>query len=712
MVTPAPQDRWSQYKHIELVNIISDPGARMLSRSMPKELGAVSDHECLFVDFLSEEEPKKVFEALRHPGWVDVKQDELNQFSRNKVWALFLAPYDSSSQNPSSPEITPKEEPVTLDKLESPNPFLHVSQGTVGRLWQKELSKRVLFLLAGGPTSLGATSKDEAHPQLSSGHDASADSTAEADPGNSAPNDSIPSQQDQTKSARDGLKTTHSDSGINEESRADDISKKIMLEDLPDFLKDTITIFFTPESPQDESIIVLDESEEEKTKKDDTHATSPDVPEDNSFPHPPSLKSAQIQELMAQMSPTKKISFEVGDETITFDIEKSMRFPPSDDDTCHSINMIDLCILDHVQEIFPLEPVDSFLFEPINHHLPTKINSLWDDNYGEQDLINLILGDLEPDSEGYTKPILFMSNTFEGEKPTIKLKDLPSHLEYAFLGQNQEFPVIISLLLSTQEKELLLGVLAKHYSALAWKVFDIKGNQLHGALPFITIEIHPRSRRLYVSKWVEAEALPTNDARVVVKFLQKLFSRFEVPKALLSDRGTYFCNYLLEKTLKKYGVTHRLATPYHPQTSGHTENANRAIKRTLERTVNGNMKEWANKLDDALWAFRTAYMEPIGSTPFKIVCGKACHMSIKIKHKVKCKYVTRNTRNGRKMKKTQILTRLYGVTPTPVLRRNIFKERHVTHQHYGVTTIKVYAVTLLLLKAESSESALQRNVDT
>ncbi|GJY58731.1 putative nucleotidyltransferase, ribonuclease H [Tanacetum coccineum] len=70
----------------------------------------------------------------------------------------------------------------------------------------------------------------------------------------------------------------------------------------------------------------------------------------------------------------KKISFEVGDETITFDIEKSMRFPPSDDDTCHSIDIIDLSIPNHVQEILPSEPFDSFLFEPINLNLPTKIN--------------------------------------------------------------------------------------------------------------------------------------------------------------------------------------------------------------------------------------------------------------------------------------------------------------------------------------------------
>ncbi|GJZ60881.1 retrovirus-related pol polyprotein from transposon TNT 1-94 [Tanacetum coccineum] len=93
MVTPAPQDRWSQDKHIELVNIIGDPGAGMLTRSMAKELSVASAHECLSLDFLSEEEPKKVFKALQHPGWFDAMQDELKQFARNKVWTLVIAPY-------------------------------------------------------------------------------------------------------------------------------------------------------------------------------------------------------------------------------------------------------------------------------------------------------------------------------------------------------------------------------------------------------------------------------------------------------------------------------------------------------------------------------------------------------------------------------------------------------------------------------------------
>ncbi|GKE36484.1 hypothetical protein Tco_1459889, partial [Tanacetum coccineum] len=145
------------------------------------------------------------------------------------------------------------------------------------------------------------------HSKSASGHDASADSTAEADPGLSAPNDSIPLQQDQTKSAGDGLKTSQTDSGTNEESRADEISKKIKLEDLLDLLKDTRSTFFTLDSPQDEPIIVSDESEEEGevAKDKDTHASSYDVPEDTSIPHPPFPKLAQIQELMAQELPTK-----------------------------------------------------------------------------------------------------------------------------------------------------------------------------------------------------------------------------------------------------------------------------------------------------------------------------------------------------------------------------------------------------------------------
>ncbi|GKE29413.1 reverse transcriptase domain-containing protein, partial [Tanacetum coccineum] len=137
----------------------------------------------------------------------------------------------------------------------------------------------------------------------------------------------------------------------------------------------------------------------------------------------------------------------------------------------------------------------------------------------------------------------------------------------------------------------------------------------------------------YVSKWVEAQALPTNDARVVIKFLRGLFASFGVPKALISDRRTHFRNSQLEKALQRYGVTHKLSMAYHPQSNGQTKVTNRAIKRILERLVGYNPKGWSEKLNDALWAFRTAYKTPTGSTPFRLVYRKACHLPVEIKHK-------------------------------------------------------------------------------
>ncbi|GKB50199.1 reverse transcriptase domain-containing protein [Tanacetum coccineum] len=105
----------------------------------------------------------------------------------------------------------------------------------------------------------------------------------------------------------------------------------------------------------------------------------------------------------------------------------------------------------------------------------------------------------------------------------------------------------------------------------------------------------------YLSKWVEAKVLPTNDARVVV--------------------------------MLKYGVTHRLSTAYHPQTSRQVEVSNRGLKRILERIVGENHASWSDKLDDALWAFRTTFKTPIRCTPFKLMYKKACHLPIELEHK-------------------------------------------------------------------------------
>ena len=121
---------------------------------------------------------------------------------------------------------------------------------------------------------------------------------------------------------------------------------------------------------------------------------------------------------------------------------------------------------------------------------------------------------------------------------------------------------------------------------------------------------------------------------MVLKFLkQNIFLRFGVPKTIISDGGTHFCNKPFETLLAKYGVKHKVATPYHPQTSGQVELANREIKNILMKVVNTNRKDWSVKLLDSLWAYITAYKIILGMSPYHIVYGKACLFPVEVEYK-------------------------------------------------------------------------------
>nr|GEU33069.1 reverse transcriptase domain-containing protein [Tanacetum cinerariifolium] len=218
------------------------------------------------------------------------------------------------------------------------------------------------------------------------------------------------------------------------------------------------------------------------------------------------------------------------------------------------------------------------------------------------------------------------------EPPELELKELPSHLEYAFLEETDKLSVIIAKDLKDDKKVALLkGPTGGHHGAnlTAKKVFDAgffwptiyrdahamikscntcqrQGIDFMG--PFLSSQGNKYILVAvdYLSKWVEAKALPTNDARVVVKFFKSLFAEFGTPRAIISDRGTQFYNDQFAKVMTKYGVTHHLATTYPSQTSGQVEVSNRGLKRILKRTVGENHASWSDKLDNALWALKHA----------------------------------------------------------------------------------------------------------
>ncbi|RDX99834.1 pol, partial [Mucuna pruriens] len=145
------------------------------------------------------------------------------------------------------------------------------------------------------------------------------------------------------------------------------------------------------------------------------------------------------------------------------------------------------------------------------------------------------------------------------------------------------------------------------------EVFNVWGIDFMGPFPISKGNSYILLAIGYVSRWVEAK-----DAKVVMSFLKSnIFYRFGMPKVLISDQGSHFCNKTMSTLLEKYGVVHRVATTYHPQTNNQDEVFNREIKKLLQKMANPSQ----------------TYRTPLGMSPYQIIFGKACHLPVEIEHR-------------------------------------------------------------------------------
>ena len=164
------------------------------------------------------------------------------------------------------------------------------------------------------------------------------------------------------------------------------------------------------------------------------------------------------------------------------------------------------------------------------------------------------------------------------------------------------------------------------------ETFDLWGIDFMGPFPLSEGKEYILVAVDYVSKWVKAIPTRTNDHRVVNQFIvNNIFSQFGCPRAIISDGGSHFTNSHFKSLLKKYGVHHRVTTPYHPQANGQVEVSNREVKNILKKIIRTDGRDWAAKLPDALWAYRTAFKTPIRMSPFRLIYDKPCHLPVRVR---------------------------------------------------------------------------------